>query len=461
MTFQRIKNQPLRFSCMPSLRRCLSQGLAVMLVLGLLNQLASGQVSYDKPPINYGSAQPKDAVAKLAEALDGGQVELQYDQQHGWLPGLLEQLEICPDTQTLVFSKTSLQLHKISPRTPRALYFSDDVYVGWCRSGDVIELAATDPENGAMFYTVSQSPDKPAKILRDRGQCLTCHATHRTQGVPGFLIRSIYPDNNGRPRSGTRTYVTDHTTEFDKRFGGWFVTGKHGDIRHMGNSIARDRVNPEHLMRDEAANLDSIADLCDTSRYLRPGSDIVALMVLEHQTQMHNLIARASMETRIASYYDRGINEALGRPLDTVSPSTGRRMQSAAEDLIRYMLFADEAPLDSPVEGDGKFRDYFLGDANPSLRRDSQGRSLRDLDLTNRMFKVPCSYLIHSEAFDQLPEAMAELVRQRLSEILTAKNALEGYERLSNADRKAILEILAETKPGYLPFVAQATSQAQ
>ncbi len=411
---------------------------------------AQAQLDFEKAPIDYGQTEANDPVAELSRAIDEGREKLEYSAEHGWLPSLLEKLNISPDTQTLVFSKTSLQLHKISPRTPRALYFNDDVYVGWCQRGDVVEIAATDPQQGAVFYTVDQDPTQPAKIVRDRGQCLTCHATNRTQGVPGYLVRSVYADNNGRPRSGTRTYVTDHTTDLDERFGGWYVTGAHGSMRHMGNVFATDRSEPENIDREAGCNREQLEELFDTTPYMRPTSDMVALMTLEHQTQMHNLIARASFETRIAGYYDRGINEALDRPADTVSPSTERRIAAAGEALVRYMLFADEFKLECPIHGQSKFAATFEDPANPQWHGDSQGRSLRQFDLNEYMFKYPCSYLIYSEAFDALPEPMLQFVRKRVTEILTAGSTPEGYERLSDADRAAVREILAETKPGFL-----------
>lgn len=408
------------------------------------------QLDFEKSPINYGQIEPNDPVAVLSRAIDEGRETLEYSDEHGWLPSLLEKLNISPDTQTLVFSKTSLQLHKISPRTPRALYFNDEIYVGWCQRGDVVEIAATDPDQGAVFYTLDQDPELPPKIIRDRGQCLTCHATNRTQGVPGYLVRSVYSDNNGRPRSGTRTYVTDHSTDFEQRFGGWYVTGLHGTMRHMGNVITHDRNDPEQIDRDLGANRHRLEEMFDTEPYLTPDSDIVALMVLEHQSQMHNLIARASFETRIASYYDRGINEALERPMDTVSPSTERRIAAAGEALVRYMLFADEMELENPIKSLTGFAKSFECAKNPQWRGDRVGRSLRQLDLQTRLFKFPCSYLIYTAAFDGLPKPAMDFVRKRMTEILTAEHAPEGYEYLREPDRLAIREILAETKPGFL-----------
>lgn len=408
------------------------------------------QIGYEKAPINYAQAQPSDSVQKLIEAVESGAVELNYSSEHGWLPSVLEQLNISVDSQLLVFSKTSLQLHKISPRTPRALYFNDEVYVGWCQRGDVLEIAATDPSLGAVFYTIDQNDAEAVKIQRDRGGCLTCHATHRTQGVPGFLVRSIYPDNSGRPRTGTRTFVTDHTSPFEKRFGGWYVSGKHGAMRHMGNLITRDRADPESIDREPGANASDLSEFCNTEPYLTGHSDIVALMLLEHQSQMHNFIARAGMEARIASYYDRGINEALDRPLDTVSPSTQRRIAAAGEKLVRYMLFADETLLTDAIVGNSEFIEQFQSKQLHAEQFDSQGRSLRELDLQTRLLKYPCSYLIHSEAFDSLPEPMTKYVRERLSEILSSAGITEGFAHLSDEDRDNIVAILNETKPGYL-----------
>lgn len=416
----------------------------------LATPAAYAQLDFEKAPINYGQTEPNDPIARLARAMEEGRETLEYSPEHGWLPSLLEKLNISPDTQTLVFSKTSLQLHKISPRTPRALYFNDDIYIGWCQRGDVVEIAATDPQQGAVFYTLDQDPEVPPQIVRDRGQCLTCHATNRTQGVPGYLVRSVYSDNNGRPRSGTRTYVTDHSTDFDERFGGWYVSGLHGNMRHMGNVFASDRSDPEQIDREVGSNRRQLEELFDTTPYLRPTSDIVALMVLEHQSQMHNMIARASFETRIAGYYDRGINEALDRPVDTVSPSTQRRIAAAGEALVRYMLFADEIKLECPVESLTKFAIAFQDPNNPQSHVDAQGRSLRQLDMQTHLFRYPCSYLVYTEAFDALPESMMDFVRQRTTEILTAEQPVEGYERLSADERSAIAEILRETKPGFL-----------
>jgi hypothetical protein len=427
-----------------SISRLVVLGCALICVTMSANAWA--QFDFEKPPINYGEAETHDRVAALASAIENGEVQFTYDAAHGWLPDVLKHLQVSEQSQVLVFSKTSLQLHKISPRTPRALYFNDDVYVGWCQQGDVVELAATDPELGAVFYTMDQQADAPPRIVRDRGQCLTCHATQRTQGVPGYLIRSVYPDINGRPRTGSRTYVTDHSSPFEQRWGGWYVTGSHGQMRHLGNVRSNDRTDPELMDVDAGANQQTLDKLINTDPYLTAHSDLVALLVLEHQSQMHNLISRASMEARTAAHYDRGINEALGRPIDTVSESTTRRINSAAEALVRYMLFADEVELANPICGTSKFTEQFTA----SAKLDQRGRSLRELDLQRHLLKHPCSYLIYSDAFDRMPQPVMDYVKRRMTEVLTAEKTPAGYERLTDAQRTAIAEILRNTKPGFL-----------
>ena len=224
------------------------------------------------------------------------------------------------------------------------------------------------------------------------------------------------------------------------------MTGTHGDARHLGNIRSNDRNDPEKMDVESGANRQTLEKIVNVEPYLTPHSDLVALLVLEHQTQMHNLIARASMEARIAAHYDRGINEALGRPLDTVSDSTTRRIEAASEALVRYMLFADEQKLACPVQGTSPFAENFAKDSP----RDPQGRSLRDLDLTTYLFKYPCSYLIYSQAFDQLPPPVMHYIHHRLTEVLTAPEPPEGYQQLDASQRLAIAEILRATKPGLL-----------
>ncbi|MEZ6131251.1 MAG: hypothetical protein R3C59_21460 [Planctomycetaceae bacterium] len=401
---------------------------------------------YEGPPINYSTAEVNDPVAKLARKVDSGELELNFDDRQGYLPAVLKLLDIPVSSQTLVFSKTSMQRSRISPRRPRAIYFNDEVYVGFCQNGGVIEFAATDPKQGATFYTLEQSLEAKPQFIRDQGQCLTCHSSSRTQNVPGYLIRSVFTNAGGMPEFGSGTFTTSHTSPFRERWGGWYVTGTHGDMRHMGNAIFNKR--DDDLDRDTHANLQSLDDLVSTAPYPSPHSDIVALMVMEHQTQMHNAIAWANYETRRAIHHSESMNEVLERPKGELSESAERRIHSAADRVLEYLLMCDEFPLTSPVKGTSDFATEF----ERRGVRDSQGRSLRDFDLVTRMFRYPCSYMIYSDAFDGLPDQVRRQVLSKLKHILAGDVSGEDadqFAHLSEDDCYNIRQILMATKPEF------------
>ncbi len=411
----------------------------------LFPRIATAQFDFEQPPIAYSQTAPQDRVARLARAIEAGEFRLTWDEKQGWLPALLEALEVSPESQTLVFSKTSLQIRHISPQNPRALYFSDDSYLGFVPGGDLIELSAVDPQLGPVFYTVEQTRRERPRITRDETQCLTCHATSKTQGGPGYLVRSVFAGTDGQPLYGLGTTTTDHTTPLKERFGGWYLTGQHGSMRHRGNGFAKP-IPDRPLDLEAGANQTTVPAMARVERYPRPGSDLVALMVLEHQSQMHNFITAAQYETRQALAYQETMNKALERPADYRSESTTRRIHAAAEQLVRCLLFADEYQLTSPISGTSNFASEFeqLGP------HDRRGRSLRQFDLQTRLLKYPCSYLIYSEAFDQLPAEIRNRIGERLSEILQGEGVERGLEHLTPEVRRALWEILEETKPGLL-----------
>lgn len=399
--------------------------------------------NFELEPINYSTAEVNDAISELSEQIKSGEVKLEFDEEHGYLKSLLEILEIPVSSQTLVFSKTSLQVQRISPRRPRAIYFNDDIYVGWCQKGDIIEIAATDPKQGPTFYSLKQTPEDVPTIVRDQGQCIVCHATHRTQNVPGYLVRSVYANRAGRPNFGSGTFTTTQSSPFKKRWGGWYVTGTHGDMRHMGNTFFRE--NERSREQDSGANVTTLEEFFPTKPYLSGHSDLVALMVLEHQTQMHNAITFANFETRRALHQSKTMNKILGRAPDFVSDSAKRRISSAAENVVKHLLMCDEFPLENQVAGTSDFAKEFSARG----KRDSKNRSLRDLNLAQRTFQFPCSYLIYSPSFKELPREVHELIMSRLVEVLTGKDQSDEFQHLSADSRIAILEILRETLPDF------------
>jgi hypothetical protein len=315
--------------------------------------------------------------------------------------------------------------------------------VGWVRGSEILELAAVDAEQGGMFYTFDADKGRVPQL--DQGQCLICHASLRTQGVPGFFVRSVICNPAGRFVSGSPSYVTDHSSPFQERWGGWYVTGTHGSLKHLGNVVCEDEDRAGWLDPEAGQNLQQLPACVASDAYLGQGSDLVALMVLEHQAQMHNLITRAAYEARTAAHQDAGINEALGRPSDYVTESTGRRIAAVSEKLVRYLLFADEYPLSEGVAGTSRFATEF-SQRGP---HDEKARSLYQLDLHQRLMKYPCSYLIYSPAFDALPEAVQREAGGRLKKILLEPREDDGFPRLTRTDRAVIAEILAETKQNF------------
>jgi hypothetical protein len=385
------------------------------LVLSLaLAATALGSDDFEREPISYSKARPDNRISRLQERIDAGLATPLFEKHLGYARWLLGELQVPESSQVLVFSKTSMQRNRIAPKTPRALYFSDDLYLGYCQFGHVMEVSAVDPKLGTVFYTLDQDPvDKP-KFVRQSDACLICHASSQTRGIPGHLVRSVYPDSSGNPILSSGSFRIDQTSPLERRWGGWYVTGTHGNIKHLGNLVVKDKRPPEHVENLAGLNLTGLKERCDTSGYLTPHSDIVALMVLEHQTEMHNLITRANFQTRLALHEEAALNKELGRPADYSSETTTRRIKSVCDSLVKYMLCSGEAKLTDTVKCTSAFAQEFV-QRGP---RDSKGRSLRDFDLKTRLFKYPCSYLIYSQAFGALPGEAKDRVLQRLHDAL-------------------------------------------
>lgn len=421
------------------------QVLLVLLSRGLWAQFSGSYPLLDGDVIRYQSTPPDDSVARLQRQLDLGTAKLGYRQPNGYLLSVLEHLNVPLSSQTLVFSKTSTQQPRISPATPRALYFNDSVYVGWVQGGDFLELAAVDPFQGTMFYTLDQRALQQPKFVH-RQECLQCHATPNTMGVPGLLMRSVFTAPDGVPDLHADSFVTTQSSPLQERWGGWYVTGTHGGPRHMGNVFIQDKDHPERLDLERGANLTSLKGRFDVTVYPTPHSDLVALMILAHQTRLHDLITRVNWETRLAlrehSSMHQAANRAAGVPPDALPGQDRQRIGHAVEILLRSILFTDEARLEAPVQGTSTFAREFAA-TGP---RDSAGRSLKDLDLNHRIFRYPCSFLIYSDAFNALPKPALDYFYRRLWDVLTGKDPDGAFATLTSFDRKAILSILRQTK---------------
>jgi hypothetical protein len=382
----------------------------------------------------------EDPVANLAEKIKKDEIVLNYDEAHGYLRSILKELNVPVSSQSLVFSKSSFQLTQISPEAPRAIYFNDDLYVGWVNHGQYIEIASVDPKTGPTFYTVDQEYDPYPILERQTDLCLICHDTFQTNTpVPRLLMLSVLPNPDGNALKAA-ALITNDKSPLRERWGGWYVTGTHGSQRHLGNTIVRTRAEDIDDMKkfisrldlSAGANLTDLGKRFDTKEYLSPNSDIVALMILGHQTHVHNMITSGVYEVRDA--VQKGITAKMNEVI-----------KDAGEPIVRAMLFSEEAPLTEPVAGTSSFASDFIA-RGP---RDSKGRSLRDLDLKRRLLRYPMSYLIYSKSFDAMPAELKDYVMRRFREVLTGQDTSPAFANLSADDRTATLEILHETKPGF------------
>ncbi len=396
---------------------------------------------FEHPPIEYSKSTPNNAVSHLQTRLDKGDVKWSRDKYTGYLRSLLQALDVGVESQTLVFSKTSLQGRLISPKRPRALYFNDEIYVGYVAGSQVMEVSVADPTLGAVFFTFDQDA---LRLKRRVGDCMSCHGSSRTNYQPGHLLRSVYSADDGQPIFRAGSNLTNHESPHEQRWGGWFVSGQGGSLPHMGNAMAEVTADDKVVLKrpSDAGKASDLGKYFDTDRYLSSHSDIVAMMVQDHQVHMHNLLAAGNYDTRYALHDQRVIDKALERDSTSLRASTLRRIASTGEKIIQYMLFTKEAPLPNKVSGSTKFAEKF------SRRgpRDTQGRSLYQLDLKKRLLKYPCSYLIYTDAFDQLPSQMKKYLYRRLWEILSGQDQTQPYARLSPSTRRTILEILLQTK---------------
>ncbi len=406
--------------------------------------------AFEMPPINYSATLPTDRIARLSDALKSGAVDLDPGlPEKAFVARLLEILEVPAASQVLVFSKSSLQNAHIHPRQPRALYFSDDLYFGWSHGSDIFEIISTDPKLGVVFYLIERHPKSGnIEFIRESAECFSCHAGGRTGGRPGMVIRSLYVEESGQPIFSAGSFNVDHTTPFEDRWGGWYVTGYHGDARHLGNIFSEALPDGRATFdREPGANLEKLDRFIDPDDYLVPTSDIVALMVMEHQAAMHNQLIEGDYTVRSAIYRSRQLNRELGLDdPDGLSDSCRRIIHHQAEKIIAALLFQDEAPMPAGgVDSKGPFMAAFGDTAIPN--RD--GRSLRDFQLLDRLFKYRCSYMIYSEAFRNLPRELLDEVLARLDAVLLGRDEGTLGDHLSDSERERIREILVDTLPGF------------
>ena len=313
---------------------------------------------------SYKSTGASGDVEALHSRLERNEAGLEFSAQHGYLPALLRELRVAPSSQLLVASKTSPNKKYISPKNPRALYFNDSVALAYVPGAEMIEVAAADSKLGVVFYTLEQKPAPRPRLTRD-DRCLECHASAKTLDAPGWLVRSFLTHSDGDVDILSGLMVT-HRTPIAERWGGYYVTGDTGGQRHRGNLFGVDAFAAHERTTAAPASVTDLKAFLEVGKFPEPSSDVVALLVLEHQVHLMNLLTRLRLDAEQLKDDD-----------------TFERALPASEAVLKYLLFIDEAPFAAPVRGSSDFARQFeaLGPA------DAKGRSLRQLDLRTRLFK--------------------------------------------------------------------------
>ncbi len=439
----RINGRMRPVSMREMMRALIMVMVAILAVLPLNVAKAQGVETYEQPPVNYSSTESRDPLVPLMTRLTSGETIFTGPAKET-VQRLLKELHIPVESQMLVFSKTSFQRSRIRPDHPRAVYFSDTCYVGWVPGG-LIEVAAVDPQLGPVFYGFDPNETQP-KFTRNN-DCLSCHGGSFVRGIPGVFVRSVFTDGDGEMLLRHGSEVVDFRTPFTNRWAGWYVTGKHGTALHRGNVFAREQDTELVVDFKHGANVSDLSPYFETKSYLTAGSDIVALMVFEHQTAMQNTLTRASHDCRRMLAYQKNLQVDLKEPV-TAEPtyeSVKRVFDSTARDVVDDLLFKGEARLPQGIQGSASFQNAFCAEA----RRDRDGRSLKDFDLQGRLFQNRCSYLIYSESFLLLPEILKQKVYARLVHALHPTQPDPQYAYLGADERRRISTILQQTHPEF------------
>lgn len=392
---------------------------AVMLLIGAQSYVG---VLDEHPAIQYAHRPARDRVSVLHRAIAAGTHSLVFQDKGGYLRSVLDALSVPAESQLLVFSKTGVQSAATSPQNPRAIFFNDSVVVGYIPGARFLEIASHDPEQGVQFYTIDQTSTSRPEIARRR-ECLSCHVSSSTLDVPGMINRSMFTDADGRALPQLGSFVVDHRTRLLDRWGGMYVTGNYtlfpyNVAVHMGNVTTSTNGSSGPVSSNEAF-IQWVNSEPDTRGYAGTESDIAAFMAFDHQMHAVNLLTRLNWEARVNGQW-----------------------RHIAEELADYLLFVGEAPPPARVKPRAGFAATFAAGAP----KDRQGRSLRELDLEQRFLRYPCSYMIDTAAFDSLPATAKTAVYERLWAGLSGRDRSAKYAHLSAADRRAVIEILRDTK---------------
>ncbi len=390
---------------------------------------------FETPPHNYWSVPPRDPATLLHRKLENKETSLAADADpKTFLRAYLEALNVPASSQVLVFSKSSLQRTFVHGHNPRAMYFNEDTYVGWMPGG-LIEVTGIDPVLGGVFY-IFKVPDKKeaVPVFERRESCLGCHAGGPTSFLPGLMVRSLFTGEDGRSYGEAGEHNGGHHTPFGTRWGGWYVSGAPVEMKHLANVFStRSR---------EAVSAGELEKVMPAGTHLAPGSDVLAMLLHDHQCKAVNVLMEANYRVRTVLHNAGGDKPVADRGIPGDDMEMAREQ---AQKVARFLLFTDEVALPAPVTGDAAFKKDFAA----ARKADKAGRSLKDFNLKTHLMQHRCSYMIYSAAFRGLPPAFQKIVFTELRSGLTIASGGGAAAHLPADERKTVHEILSETVPDY------------
>ena len=390
----------------------------------------SDRVLYGRDPVDYSGKRIDDAITQALERNGDVLKSVKPESRSGFLKAVLQFLNVPVESQLLVFSKTARVQPPVGPKSPRAIYFNDDVMVGWTPTSRELEIVAIDPFKGAIFYGVKQPRNVAgnsagavggdiAGIHFERNDgCLSCHASRSTLQVPGLMLKSFVTDGEGRPLNGF-SHIS-HESPYERRFGGWYVTGSPQGLVHRGNVFGLEAANQNRREPGFRAVLQAPVAVEEPDGYMAETSDIVAHLVFSHLTEGINLLTRVGLEARL-------------------------NVRSDAEDrLVRYVVFADEPPLPASID---RSLSAFAGRFEAVSGSDSGDPGLRTLDLETRLLKYRLSWLVGHRSFRELPVECRSRLIDRFKAGLQSGQPEKLFGHVSEEERRTALKIAQASYP--------------
>lgn len=386
---------------------------------------------FEKAPHDYWKHPLKDNFSLWLEKVAKGEAEVPGGNEIEVMRGYFKIFGVPESSQMFVYSATSRQ-RVISPYRPRALYFSDDLYIGYV-SGGRIEVASVDPEVGPVFR-IFDFPRGGAKatINVDRSdRCMQCHAGHDNNQLPKLVIDSVIVNDAGGSLETWRTVKFGHDVPLAERFGGWHLTGGIRLPNNHANQIGKLREGKLDIRENLAGTLFRLEN------FPLPTSEALPMLLLDHQAGFVNLLTEAVYKVRELTAPDHG-------PL---TPADEKELDLHAAGIVSYLLFQKEAKLPpTGVTGDPAYLKAFA----ENRRATADGLSLKDFDLKTRLFRHRCSYMIYTDQWAKLPPLVKDRCWKYLQRLLAeGGNGVASW--IPGTERTAIRRILKATLPAEVP----------